>query len=81
MRWTIRLKRHGGAQALLAKRTAQIHRIRRLQAVVVDEFLGHCLLWLQHNPLRVLSSLSVEVLDDIEKAAFPTEAPKVPDPS
>jgi hypothetical protein len=71
MRWTLRLKRHGGAQALLEKRTAQIRRIRQLQAVVVDEFLGHCLLWLEHNPLRVLSSLSVEVLDDIKKAAFP----------
>lgn len=79
MRWTIRLKRHGGLQALLEKRLAQIDRIRRLQQVSLDEFLKNCLTWLYHHPLRVLNPLSVEILDDIEtkvkemvsKATFP----------
>jgi hypothetical protein len=56
-------------QQLLAKRHAQLLRLRRLQGVCNDEFIGHCLSWLEYHPLRVLNPLSIEVLDEIEGVA------------
>jgi hypothetical protein len=63
MRWTLRLKRHGGLRALEAKRVAQFARLARLSMVPhkgrlakeAQENIKACFDWLNVHPLRVMS--------------------------
>jgi phosphoserine phosphatase len=72
MWWSVRLRRHGGLKALMAKRTAQAQRIARLSRVSRDEMLPAAMAFLQGHPMRVLGAQVEAYLDQLE--------PKAPEP-
>lgn len=64
MRWTVRLKRHGGAAAIARKRAAHFALLRMVPiyhrfAKRVPELTE----WLEGHPLRVLNTLEQAMFD------------------
>lgn len=71
MRWTSRIKRHGGLQNLMQKRLSQLARLARVLQISRDDTLRGIAGWLGHHPLRLLSPGELAYLQRFEDADSP----------
>lgn len=65
MRWTLRLKRHGGMTGLMHKRADHYKLLSHAGLVSRDEFIPAAVVFLNGNPLRVLSTEAVAYFQNL----------------